>query len=196
MIMIKEIEEKLKEYYLEEVEKEELEILGWKVLDIIDNYDIGRSNIILKTNPDAWPAEFFINLVSSRGGEYIIILVSPECPEVYFLIKDEITEKIKEVATAIRESCNEYLIYEWEKLFKRDLERSTETSPYISTTSITTLPFDFPNNTNSSIWNGARLLGEESINSTRPGDIVYDSSTSSAYIYDGTNFTEIKSNLQ
>lgn len=190
--MIKEIEEKLKEYYLEEVEKEELEILGWKVLDIIDNYDIGRSNIILKTNPDAWPAEFFINLVSSRGGEYVIILVSPECPEVYFLIKDEITEKVKEVAIAIKESCNEYLIYEWEKLFKRDLERSTETSPCISTT----LPCDFPNNTSSSIWNGARLLGEESINSTRPGDIVYDSSTSSAYIYDGTNFTEIKSNLQ
>lgn len=179
MIMIKEIEEKLKEYYLEEVEKEKLEILGWRVLDIIDNCDLGRSNIILKTNPDAWPAEFFINLVSSRGGEYIIILVSPECPEVYFLIKDEITEKIKEVTTAIRESCNEYLINEWERLFKIDLERGTETHPpYISTTTTSTMPYDM------------------NVTSVRSGNIIYDSSTSSAYIYDGTNFTEIKSNLQ
>lgn len=82
--------EVLEEYYLEENNSEDLDLVGWKVIGNIDkSKTIYHENFTLKTTTEGWLDEFGIHVVTSSG----LILVSDNCP---FLLKESIIEAITE----------------------------------------------------------------------------------------------------
>lgn len=98
-------EEKLKEYFLEEEERfnEFSDFFGYRVLGTFQfspKYGtfISSGIRIFKTEPIAWVEEFKIGIVQNVG-DYLV-MVSPECPEVYFTMPEEIIDKIKDIYNA------------------------------------------------------------------------------------------------
>lgn len=110
------IEEKLKEFFLQNITEEcKSEVFtGWKIIGSI-NVEGRTFNepVILKTNQDAWINEFKIVLLN--GGESLIVAVSLECPEVYSIIPEEILDKLTEII-AYQPLTNEDLVYFYKKL--------------------------------------------------------------------------------
>lgn len=110
------IEEKLKEFFLQNITEEcKSEVFtGWKIIGSI-NVEGRTFNkpVILKTNQDAWVNEFKIVLLN--GGESLIVAVSLECPEVYSIIPEEILDKLTKII-AYQPLTNEDLVYFYKKL--------------------------------------------------------------------------------
>lgn len=110
------IEEKLKEFFLQNITEEcKSEVFtGWKIIGSI-NVEGRTFNepVILKTNQDAWINEFKIVLLN--GGESLIVAVSLECPEVYSIIPEEILDKLTKII-AYQPLTNEDLVYFYKKL--------------------------------------------------------------------------------
>lgn len=97
-------EEKLKEYFLEEERFNEFsDFFGYRVLGTFQfspKYGtlISSGIKIFKTESIAWVEEFRIGIIQNIG-DYLVI-VSPECPEVYFTMPEEIIDKIKDIYNA------------------------------------------------------------------------------------------------
>lgn len=97
-------EEKLKEYFLEEERFNEFsDFFGYRVLGTFQfspKYGtlISSGIKIFKTKSIAWVEEFRIGIIQNIG-DYLVI-VSPECPEVYFTMPEEIIDKIKDIYNA------------------------------------------------------------------------------------------------
>ena len=111
------IEEKLKEFFLQNITEEcKSEVFtGWKIIGSI-NVEGRTFNkpVILKTNQDAWVNEFKIVLLN--GGESLIVAVSLECPEVYSIIPEEILDKLTKIIAYQPPLTNEDLVYFYKKL--------------------------------------------------------------------------------
>lgn len=94
-------EEKLKEYFLkEEIFNGFSDFSGYRVLGTFQfspKYGtlISSGIKIFKTESIAWVEEFRIGIIQNIG-DYLVI-VSPECPEVYFTMPEEIIDKIKDI---------------------------------------------------------------------------------------------------
>lgn len=95
-------EEKLKEYFLEEeIFTGFNDFTGYRVLGTFQfssKYNtITSSGVakIFKTDSVAWVEEFRIGVIQNMG-DYLV-MVSSECPEVYFTMPEEIIEKIKDI---------------------------------------------------------------------------------------------------
>lgn len=92
------IEEKLKEFFLQDITKElkSETFINWRIIGTIvnNNHLVDVNPLILKTDQTAWVEEFKIAIVN--GGSSLIIAVSPECPEIYFTIPEEILDKLNE----------------------------------------------------------------------------------------------------
>lgn len=94
-------EEKLKEYFLkEEIFNGFSDFSGYRVLGTFQfspKYGtlISSGIKIFKTESIAWVEEFRIGIIQNTG-DYLVI-VSPECPEVYFTMPEEIIDKIKDI---------------------------------------------------------------------------------------------------
>lgn len=97
-------EEKLKEYFLkEEIFNGFSDFSGYRVLGTFQfspKYGtlISSGIKIFKTESIAWVEEFRIGIIQNTG-DYLVI-VSPECPEVYFTMPEEIIDKIKDIYSA------------------------------------------------------------------------------------------------
>lgn len=97
-------EEKLKEYFLkEEIFNGFSDFSGYRVLGTFQfspKYGtlISSGIKIFKTESIAWVEEFRIGIIQNIG-DYLVI-VSPECPEVYFTMPEEIIDKIKDIYNA------------------------------------------------------------------------------------------------
>lgn len=94
-------EEKLKEYFLkEEIFNGFSDFSGYRVLGTFQSSPkygtlISSEIKIFKTESIAWVEEFRIGIIQNIG-DYLVI-VSPECPEVYFTMPEEIIDKIKDI---------------------------------------------------------------------------------------------------
>lgn len=97
-------EEKLKEYFLkEEIFNGFSDFSGYRVLGTFQSSPkygtlISSGIKIFKTESIAWVEEFRIGIIQNIG-DYLVI-VSPECPEVYFTMPEEIIDKIKDIYNA------------------------------------------------------------------------------------------------
>lgn len=97
-------EEKLKEYFLkEEIFNGFSDFSGYRVLGTFQSFSkygtlISSGIKIFKTESIAWVEEFRIGIIQNIG-DYLVI-VSPECPEVYFTMPEEIIDKIKDIYNA------------------------------------------------------------------------------------------------
>lgn len=97
-------EEKLKEYFLkEEIFNGFNDFSGYRVLGTFQfspKYGtfISSGIKVFKTESIAWVEEFRIGIIHSV--EDYLVMVSPECPEVYFTMPEEIIDKIKDIYSA------------------------------------------------------------------------------------------------
>lgn len=128
-------EEKLKEYFLkEEIFNEFSDFFGYRVLGTFQfspKYGnlISSGIKIFKTESIAWVEEFRIGIIQNIG-DYLVI-VSPECPEVYFTMPEEIIDKIKDIYNA-----GDYINLDSETLQKlmeelNDANRKWTTNPFV-----------------------------------------------------------------
>lgn len=111
------IEEKLKEFFLQNITEEcKSEVFtGWKIIGSI-NVEGRTFNkpVILKTNQDAWVNEFKVVLLN--GGESLIVAVSLECPEIYSIIPEEILDKLTEIIAYQPLTNEDLMLYFYKKL--------------------------------------------------------------------------------
>lgn len=101
--------DKLKEHFINELpgtHHDFTSFTGWKVIGSVNVKDsisiemlsTGLVNIyIFQTDSSAWPEEFGIALIGRNYGADYMVLVSPECPEIYFMMPEEILDKLEEV---------------------------------------------------------------------------------------------------
>lgn len=81
--------EVLEEYYLEE-NKEEVDLVGWKVIGKIDKSKVAyHGDFSLKTTTEGWLDEFGIHIITSTG----LVLVSDNCS---ILMKEDIMDAVTE----------------------------------------------------------------------------------------------------
>lgn len=142
-------EEKLKEYFLkEEIFNGFSDFSGYRVLGTFQSSPkygtlISSGIKIFKTESIAWVEEFRIGIIQNIG-DYLVI-VSPECPEVYFTMPEEIIDKIKDIYNA-----GDYINLDSETLQKlmeelNDANRKWTTNPFVpySQVSTTTCSSDY-----------------------------------------------------
>ena len=125
------VEEKLSEYFLEDVTaivKDKISFTGWKVIGEITRemngivYDYSEY-YIFQTIPNSWPEEFTIMIQRNTiFANKFLVLVSPECPEVYFAAAEEILGPIREILGITEDGKQEYKMMTSEELMK-ELER-------------------------------------------------------------------------
>lgn len=101
--------DKLKEYFINELpgtHHDFTSFTGWKVIGSVNVKDsisiemlsTGLVNIyVFQTDSSAWPEEFGIALIGRNYGADYMVLVSPECPETYFTMPEEILDRLEEV---------------------------------------------------------------------------------------------------
>lgn len=96
--------EKLKEYFLIFLPSETYNnfnsFVGWKVIGSINiepdsTILTGLTIHAFQTDSSAWPEEFKIAMIGNNFN--YMVLVSQECPEVYFTIPEEILDKLKNI---------------------------------------------------------------------------------------------------
>lgn len=139
-------EEKLKEYFLkEEIFNGFSDFSGYRVLGTFQSSPkygtlISSGIKIFKTESIAWVEEFRIGIIQNIG-DYLVI-VSPECPEVYFTMPEEIIDKIKDIYNA-----GDYINLDSEILQKlmEELNDGSSTNPFVpySQVSTTTCSSDY-----------------------------------------------------
>lgn len=141
-------EEKLKEYFLkEEIFNGFSDFSGYRVLGTFQSYPkygtlISSGIKIFKTESIAWVEEFRIGIIQNTG-DYLVI-VSPECPEVYFTMPEEIIDKIKDIYNA-----GDYINLDSETLQKL-MEELNDANRKWTTNPIMTVPGKFWYNDDSS----------------------------------------------
>lgn len=199
--------EKLNEYFLEKLGEEDeshISLLGWKVLGVIDrsrNKDFIYScseYYTFHTLPNSWPTEFWIVVqTKSNNTSQLMVLVSPECPEVYFAAPEEIINPIKEVlgigetyktltTETLLEKLKEVFGEEWEK----DTNITTTSSPYnpynpfsydweISSTAVPRITFNRYDSLSSA---------QNRINEIQDNEVFFAQDTGSLYVKCGNNF--------
>lgn len=178
----------LDKYFLEEVvEKKDIDISEWRVLDQLKEGDYlsnqNSFNLLLKTNSSAWPAEFYIYVVTTWKSDSTLVIVSTECPEVYFLMKDEITDIVKELVSAEKLSIDE-IRKELERV-QRNIWRES-TNPYLQPGTL--------------LDNGITWTCTNNIYSICPstvgiGNVVMDKSDNKLYCSDGNSWVQISSSF-
>lgn len=136
-------EEKLKEYFLkEEIFNGFSDFSGYRVLGTFQfspKYGtlISSGIKIFKTESIAWVEEFRIGIIQNTG-DYLVI-VSPECPEVYFTMPEEIIDKIKDIYN----DAGDYINLDSEILQKfmeelNDANRKWTTNPFVPYSQVST----------------------------------------------------------
>lgn len=136
-------EEKLKEYFLkEEIFNGFSDFSGYRVLGTFQfspKYGtlISSGIKIFKTESIAWVEEFRIGIIQNTG-DYLVI-VSPECPEVYFTMPEEIIDKIKDIYN----DAGDYINLDNEILQKlmeelNDANRKWTTNPFVPYSQVST----------------------------------------------------------
>lgn len=141
-------EEKLKEYFLkEEIFNGFSDFSGYRVLGTFQSSPkygtlISSGIKIFKTESIAWVEEFRIGIIQNTG-DYLVI-VSPECPEVYFTMPEEIIDKIKDIYNA-----EDYINLDSETLQKL-MEELNDANRKWTTNPIMTVPGKFWYNDGSS----------------------------------------------
>lgn len=129
-------EEKLKEYFLkEEIFNGFSDFSGYRVLGTFQSSPeygtlISSRIKIFKTESIAWVEEFRIGIIQNT--EDYLVIVSPECPEVYFTMPEEIIDKIKDIYNA-----GDYINLDSETLQKlmeelNDANRKWTTNPIMT----------------------------------------------------------------
>lgn len=102
---------KLKEHFINELpgtHHDFTSFTGWKVIGSVDIKDKNSfstellvsglvSVYVFQTDSSAWPEEFGIALIGRNYGADYMVLVSPECPEIYFTMPEEILDRLEEV---------------------------------------------------------------------------------------------------
>lgn len=138
-------EEKLKEYFLkEEIFNGFSDFSGYRVLGTFQfspKYGtlISSGIKIFKTESIAWVEEFRIGIIQNTG-DYLVI-VSPECPEVYFTMPEEIIDKIKDIYND-GSSTNPFVPYS-------QVSTTTCSSDYVVSSASSQIPTNInSNNTN------------------------------------------------
>ena len=178
--------EKLKEYYFIEIESNNLDINGWRAFDML-NRSV-ESPLSMKTDENAWPVEFSI-LILPFNDEKSIILVSPECPEAYFLMKDEILDKIKEVIyNGLTQDDLLEAIRRYEKI-------NNWNNDYLSNKTSAANPSPWSNITFSTTTSSISDLMNSATGVYNTGDIVYSTADSGLYMYKNNNFLKIGGEL-
>lgn len=168
-------EEKLKEYFLEEERFNEFsDFFGYRVLGTFQfspKYGtlISSGIRIFKTEPIAWVEEFKIGIVQNVG-DYLV-MVSPECPEVYFTMPEEIIDKIKDIYNA-----GDYINLDSETLQKL-MEELNDANRKWTTNPIMTVPGKFWYNDGSST-NPFVPYSHQTTTSTCSSDYVVSSASS------------------
>lgn len=168
-------EEKLKEYFLEEERFNEFsDFFGYRVLGTFQfspKYGtlISSGIRIFKTEPIAWVEEFKIGIVQNVG-DYLV-MVSPECPEVYFTMPEEIIDKIKDIYNA-----GDYINLDSETL-QKFIEELNDASRKWTTNPIMTVPGKFWYNDGSST-NPSVPYSHQTTTSTCSSDYVVSSASS------------------
>ena len=200
--------DKLKEYFLQEISEEERESIdysSWRVLSFLRD-DTDRSfhiykSVLLKTDSKAWPEEFMI--LATPMDSNVLILVSPECPEVYFIMKDEILDKIKDILEfhiQTEEDLRELIENGWKKYFSPNQNQLNY--PYQGGIGQGYLGINWVGDPINSILHTSTLKAvdykqqlQQPLNANfNIGDIVYCRETSSMYVYDGNDLTDIVNN--
>lgn len=142
-------EEKLKEYFLkEEIFNGFSDFSGYRVLGTFQfslKYGtlISSGIKIFKTESIAWVEEFRIGIIQNIG-DYLVI-VSPECPEVYFTMPEEIIDKIKDIYNA-----GDYYINLDSETLQKLMEELNDANRKWTTNPIMTVPGKFWYNDDSS----------------------------------------------
>lgn len=168
-------EEKLKEYFLkEEIFNEFSDFFGYRVLGTFQfspKYGtlISSGIKIFKTESIAWVEEFRIGIIQNIG-DYLVI-VSPECPEVYFTMPEEIIDKIKDIYNA-----GDYINLDSETLQKL-MEELNDANRKWTTNPIMTVPGKFRYNDGSST-NPFVPYSHQTTTSTCSSDYVVSSASS------------------
>lgn len=200
--------DKLKEYFLQEISEEERESIdysSWRVLSFLRD-DPDRSfhiykSVLLKTDSKAWPEEFMI--LATPMDNNVLILVSPECPEVYFIMKDEILDKIKDILefhVQTEEDLQELIENGWKKYFSPNQNQLNY--PYQKGLGQGYPGINWVGDPINSIPHTSTLKAvdykqqlQQPLNANfNIGDIVYCRETSSMYVYDGNDLTDIVNN--
>lgn len=142
-------EEKLKEYFLEEERFNGFsDFSGYRVLGTFQfspKYGtlISSGIKIFKTESIAWVEEFRIGIIQNTG-DYLVI-VSPECPEVYFTMPEEIIDKIKDIYN----DAGDYINLDSE-ILQKFMEELNDANRKWTTNPIMTVPGKFWYNDSSS----------------------------------------------
>ena len=192
--------ELLNKYYLSQVEENDnIEMTGWRVIGTIKFESVlyfPEPVITLKTSGEAWLCEFYISLISMNNSK-LVVLVSPECHESYFLMPEDILDKVKDIISnyAIDDL---YLKKMMEDSYRR-ASWEEKNSGYRGVNWVY-------NPENSNIWCNDNIIttcssgyvntitAVDNITSTvtsastiSPGSLVYDKSSSLLYIMDNDN---------
>lgn len=174
--MNKNFEDILKKNHLRIVDSEkEEDFLGWIVIGTIkrtpgDLLDLREGRVIISTDPDSWLSEFKITWIPTANLFDIFVMVSPGCPELFIVDSENTLLKIVRNLCFIEDDIKEKvdmltnLIKDGSTL--RSLNRSNILSTPFNPIGIDTSGYKF-------------------------GDIVYDNSSSSMYMYDGRGFQGI-----
>lgn len=192
--------ELLNKYYLSQVEENDnIEMTGWRVIGSIKFESVlyfPEPVITLKTSGEAWLCEFYISLISMNNNK-LVVLVSPECHESYFLIPEEILDKVKDIISnyAIDDLSLKKMIEDsyrkasWEEKNSGYRGANWVYNPknsniWYNDNSITTCSSGYVN-TITAVDNITSTV--TSASTISPGSLVYDKSSSLLYIMDNDN---------
>lgn len=183
--------DKLKDYFLEDITtsaKDTISIIGWRVIGEIDRSKeedmvyCYSEYYILQTLPDSWPENFKIAVQNSIWkNSKLLILVSPECPEIYSVAPEEILIPIREILGITEDGKQEFRPVTPEEIMKLiddSYAWRPESSPF--TWTIGDIPSNLSNITSSSIGVYDSLSSAQ--NSISSGEVFYTMDTGSLYL--------------
>lgn len=190
--------ELLNKYYLSQVEENDsIEMTGWRVIGSIKFESalyFPEPIITLKTSGEAWLCEFYISLISMNNNK-LVVLVSPECHESYFLMPEDILDKVKDIISnyAIDDLCLKKMIEDsyrssWEEKnsgYANWVYNPKNSNIWCNDSSITTTCTSGYVNTITAVDNITSTV--TSASTISPGSLVYDKSSSLLYIVDNNN---------
>lgn len=179
--MNKYFEDILKKNHLRIVDSEkEEDFLGWIVIGTIkrtpgDLLDLRESRVIISTDPDSWLSEFKITWIPTADSFDVFVMVSPECPELFIVDSENTLLKIVRNLCFVEENIKEKEDM-LTNLIKISAENNSNTLRILNRSNISSAPFN--------------PLGIDT-SGYKFGEIVYDNSSSSMYMYDGKGFQGI-----
>lgn len=200
--------ELLNKYYLSQVEENNnIEMTGWRVIGSIKFESVlylPEPVITLKTSGEAWICEFYISLISMNNNK-LLVLVSPECHESYFLVPEEILDKVKDIISnyAIDDLCLKKMIEDsyrrtsWEEKIVDTEELigyiiQKNSNIWCNDSSITTCTSGYVN-TITAVDN----ITSTSASTISPGSLVYDNKSGSLFyrIDNDNNFIQLANSI-